>query len=860
MSKILTMLLSILGCVGFVNAENFILDVQQDTFIQASTKDTNFGSDTNTFVRSANPSQNWGRVGYYQFDISSITEAQLNAAVSAELTLHIQSLASTSGAGEIRVYGLTDSWDETALTWNTAPMKYINTYGDVTGSPAPLFDTADATHANLGIVAGEAYEMASANMLTFLRDAKAAGNDEVTFVVAPYNDPAANFGFYAYSKEEASGTKGASLLIADSGGLALTSVQVFGPSEIYEETTGQYTCLAFFDDGSTNDVTNTAIWSEDNDTTTISAGVLTAGAVDFSQTVTVAASYTYGTVTEDDAVTVTVNDRPVPPPPVVTTVLLNEDFEGTMTNFTWIVNVADAANSNAYSSTTGVNHATGAAEGSAAHVGDGLSASGDNTLAAGWIQANDLLVDPASNFTMTVDFKFEQESNYDDCQIFIGDLNGKSYYRLGLSESTDAQSAYLIEGGVRNGTALGVYAPALVDDTWYTATVGWDAAAETLTLHVEEVAGSSNVLIFASVLDGSGDKVSLKDLAAGGVQFGFGTFNDRASCDNVVIAGTALRTLTDPSFTEDFENGGIAHFTWVMNSVTSINENAISTINGVNHETGAEEGTALHVGDGLVSIDNHQASGWALWDGVSVDPKYDFVLVADVKYENEGGYDDALLFVGDMDDKSYYRLSLGENDVSKQMWAVTNGVKYGLVTNTNGTQTATLPPTVYYTGSSLADDTWYTTMVEWDADTESMSFSVSGLSGSGSSSFSDVLLDGSSSNNPAFMSMAASGVQFGFGTFNDRASFDNMAVYVFLPPFNPDDLAYDIIDITSSNMTISIDAAEGLTYELQWDENLMIAPTWAPVEVVATTGTNTVHTFNLPDTGAATSFFRLIAK
>lgn len=844
------MLLSMLGCVAGVSAEVAVPAVQ-DTYIQAPDGDTNYGTNHTFWVRAANPSSNWGRMGYLGFDLSTVTD--ISTMVNATLEMQVESISHT-GSIDFNVYGITNAWDESTLTWNNAPSKYNNSDGSVlSGGATLLASIGSGSPASLGFVAGQPFTISSPELLAFLKENEGG---TVTLILAPKRNTSSGGGIWFDAREFNGGANAATLRLEEPGGKMLTSVQVTGPVQINEETAGyEYTCMAFFDDGSSNNVTDAAVWSDDSDYATITAGILAAGAVDSSQAVTVSASYTYGVDTHSNSLSVTLMDVPVPDAPVVTNVIFSEDFETTLSNFTWIVNAADPANSNAYSAVAGVNHDTGAEEGTAAHIGDNLEA--DGTAAAGWIQANDLLIDPASNFTVSIDFKFEHEAPYDDSLFFIGDLDGKTYYRIGMSESAEAQKMWLVENGDLQGTETKTYSQTLSDDTWYAATIGWDAATEILTLHVDEVAGVSDVLVFSVALDGSEDnKRSLSDLPGRGLQFGFGTYNDRASCDNVVIKGTVVPAIPEtPLFAEDFENGGISDFSWIMNVATSVNENALSATTGVNRATGVAEGTAMHIGDNLQqSDDNHHAAGWAQLDGITVDPEYDFMLVVDVKFEHEANYDDANFFVGNLDEKSFYRIGIGENPESRIMWAVTNGVKYGLVSTTNGV-VETLPPTVEYAGS-FVDDTWYTATIEWDAGAQSMSFNAVRIDGEGGGSFPAVPLDGSSTNNPSLMSMTTNGVQFGFGTYNDQASFDNIVIYSWIEADAPH---VRVLSVTPTQMTVSFDSVPQVGYELQWRADMALS-SWSGLEEITATDYETQHTFDLPDTGADKGFFRIVVK
>ena len=91
------------------------------------------------------------------------------------------------------------------------------------------------------------------------------------------------------------------------GSAQLTSLSISGPSAVNENSTGQFTATAYFNDGSQQTVTSSASWSENSSVTTISSsGLLSAGSVGSDTTVTVSASYTSGTTTRSANATVTV--------------------------------------------------------------------------------------------------------------------------------------------------------------------------------------------------------------------------------------------------------------------------------------------------------------------------------------------------------------------------------------------------------------------------------------------------------------------------------------------------------------------------------------------------------------------------
>jgi subtilisin family serine protease len=61
----------------------------------------------------------------------------------------------------------------------------------------------------------------------------------------------------------------------------LLSIEVTGPEVVTEQSTAQYSCIAYYEDGSTEDITSDALWSDNSDYATIDeTGLLTAEDVD----------------------------------------------------------------------------------------------------------------------------------------------------------------------------------------------------------------------------------------------------------------------------------------------------------------------------------------------------------------------------------------------------------------------------------------------------------------------------------------------------------------------------------------------------------------------------------------------------
>jgi hypothetical protein len=80
----------------------------------------------------------------------------------------------------------------------------------------------------------------------------------------------------------------------------VTSVEISGPTQVNESSGAQYTCTAHYDNGSTADVTGSAVWSENSNYAGISGGgYLTTSAVDSDQPCRITATYDGESATHD---------------------------------------------------------------------------------------------------------------------------------------------------------------------------------------------------------------------------------------------------------------------------------------------------------------------------------------------------------------------------------------------------------------------------------------------------------------------------------------------------------------------------------------------------------------------------------
>ncbi len=91
--------------------------------------------------------------------------------------------------------------------------------------------------------------------------------------------------------------------------ITLSSLSISGDDSVNESSNADYTATAFFSDGSNQNVTSSAGWSENSAYASInSTGKLTTSSVPSDQTVTIQATYTYNGATETDTKVVTITD------------------------------------------------------------------------------------------------------------------------------------------------------------------------------------------------------------------------------------------------------------------------------------------------------------------------------------------------------------------------------------------------------------------------------------------------------------------------------------------------------------------------------------------------------------------------
>ncbi|MGB6220309.1 cadherin domain-containing protein [Haloferula sp.] len=227
--------------------------------------------------------------------------------------------------------------------------------------------------------------------------------------------------------------------------------------------------------------------------------------------------------------------------PLQALTLVDEDFESGLPAWTYVDNHS-GGNPNKYSLANGHN-GSGGTSGNAGYVGPNISNNvGNGGVPGAWVQVPELVVSPAQPWGLELDLKFDSEgATNDDAAVYFGDLDGRNFFTLVFNETVNNSDLLYIEGNERAGVALNAFVDtAPVQGVWYRVSLDWNPTSKVLGLLIKRSSNNSTIASTSVTLDGG--SAGTPDLLSfvGGLQFGFGTYNDNGSFDNIVLNGTVL--------------------------------------------------------------------------------------------------------------------------------------------------------------------------------------------------------------------------------------------------------------------------------------------------------------------------------
>lgn len=238
-------------------------------------------------------------------------------------------------------------------------------------------------------------------------------------------------------------------------------------------------------------------------------------------------------------------------PSVNAAVIIDEDFEGLagLPAGWFVVDNNAGANDPVFTIVAGHDGA-GDDSGQAGHLGDMIDGGGTGNPNGGWFQAPQETA-AASSWRLSFDVKFGSppEGTADDATVVFGDLDNRNYYSLFVTEAPANNDLFYLlndsrQGVGDNGTAvIGTdgYASGLVEESWYSGTLLWNATTKNLSFAIADPSDGSLLGSFATTLNGlqmvvdAGEFEVANPGLSGNVQFGFGSFNDNGTFDNILL-------------------------------------------------------------------------------------------------------------------------------------------------------------------------------------------------------------------------------------------------------------------------------------------------------------------------------------
>lgn len=275
--------------------------------------------------------------------------------------------------------------------------------------------------------------------------------------------------------------------------------------------------------------------------------------------------------------------------------LVNETFEalsGSTLPTGWVL-VDNNPGTPTYAVVTGHN-GSGGNSGKAGKVTnvDASQASGDRPGC--WIQPP-VAAAGSQPFTVTFDVKTDNEATADDAVVLFGNISGGTYYYLFFTENAANNDLFRVTGGARvEPPAIDQWAAAYVNNVWYRITITWTPTSGTVgTLSVSGVRVSDGVTIgtinnFSLTMDSN-------------VQFGFGSFNDNGTFDNIVINGTDGNLVAAVGDQVEVGVGGAIAFNPMANDTGNVNPASLTILSGF----GPSQGTAVFDSAQGKAIYNH---------------------------------------------------------------------------------------------------------------------------------------------------------------------------------------------------------------------------------------------------------------
>lgn len=169
----------LLSVPGTVPDRQLSLTATDDAMVKAANNSTkNYGSSDNLVVKNVTDTPNGRNVSFVKFDTSDVGESEVERAV---LQLYGENLG-TDEFATAHVYAvLTDTWDESTLTWDTAP-----NLGDPVGVADSISDNfiegISETAEFVGhLTADQSFKLLSLDVTDVFAEHP---NDEVTFLIA----------------------------------------------------------------------------------------------------------------------------------------------------------------------------------------------------------------------------------------------------------------------------------------------------------------------------------------------------------------------------------------------------------------------------------------------------------------------------------------------------------------------------------------------------------------------------------------------------------------------------------------------------------------------------------------------------